>query len=447
MLLVIALARLLEPADFGLFSILMVVNSALQIATLDALGQSVIRSERQSIGDFVFTLQLLTSIGLSILLVAIAPLVASLFGKPELLLPLRVSCLLLVLSPLLDTAIRLNIRAINFRVVFLRRVVGPLSNATVSIPLAMNGYAHWALIWGQIAGLLASTVVVLVSSSWIPRINLQFAKFATDLSFSGQMLIQGTVRWIRSQSDRALLGPQVSAAELGKYDLARRLASIPFAAIVEPASQVIYPLMAEQVRRGEPVAEIYLVAQRRLLTFTLPLSFFLIFNAEAVIEIVFGSRWIDISGIFIVASAIGGLYSLVGINKEVFKALDRPQILTKFMLVRAVATLLAFAMLATLGTEAVVVGALCLAAIFTPINIYLTTRILGLPTIKFLSSSCARPLTLCAILAGSYLATSKLQLSNNSLLFLNVAVSAAVILIALYRYEKRLLLPSRHLGS
>ena len=202
-LLIIALARMLEPSDFGIFALLTITIAGIQAVSLAPLGEVIVKSDRDDIGDFIFTMQLLLGIVLSVLLLISADRVADFFKKPELAGPLRVSCLLLLLTPLVDTAIRLSMRRIEFKAVFVRRVVSPVGNALISLPLARNGMGYWALVWGQIGGILAAGLVVVSMGGWRPRLNLEVRSFHDDLRFSWQMLLQGMLRWVRSQSDKA----------------------------------------------------------------------------------------------------------------------------------------------------------------------------------------------------------------------------------------------------
>ena len=177
-LLLIALARILEPSDFGVFALLTIVISAIQSLSTAPLGEVIVKAEEDAIGDFIFTLQLTTGILASLLLLAGADLVAGVFNKPELASPLRVSCLLLLIAPLVDTAIRMNMRQIAFKAVFVRRVVTPLANALISIPLALKGAGYWALVLGQIGGLFIAALVVLAMGGWRPRLNLQLGRLS-----------------------------------------------------------------------------------------------------------------------------------------------------------------------------------------------------------------------------------------------------------------------------
>lgn len=438
-LLIIALARILEPSDFGVFALLSITIGALQAVSLGPLGEVIVKSDQEEIGNFIFTLQLMLGVVISMMLLASADYIAELFKKPELANPLRVSCLLFLVSPLVDTAIRLNMRRISFKAVFIRRVVTPVANAMISLPLAFYGAGFWALVWGQIGGTLAAGLVVLSMGGWRPRLNLDFHRFTDDLRFGWQMVLILSMRWTSNQSDKAILSyNDVSAASLGYYDMARRLAGIPFAVVVDSIAQVMYAVMADRIRRNQTVVELFMLAQRRALMITFPLCVILTVNAEDLIVMALGEKWGEISTlftIFVIASFIG---SVMPISNEAFKALGKPHIISWFMLARAIATLGMLLILAPLGMQTLALGILGLMCVFAPINVMLCLRLLDISARKFISYVLLRPaITAMVILAVTFPLKTFYPESIPATL-LNLMISAVIMLAAGYYWERDL---------
>ena len=437
-LLIIVLARILEPSDFGVFALLMVVILVIQAISLSPLGEIIIKSDLEHIGDFVFTLQLIIGIGFSVLLLLFAESIAGLFNTPELAAPLRFSCLLLLVSPLVDTAIRINMRNMAFKAVFVRRVISPVANAFVSIPLALYGVGYWALVWGQLSGYIVTALVLVSMGGWHPRLNYQFVKFKDDVLFTWQMILQSMVRWIRSQSDNAILGVYNSVSGLGQYDLARKFAGMPFAAIVQPVAQVLYAVMSERIRRNEEIGALFLISQRRILMISLPLCVMMLMNAEGIIAIVLGDKWVEILPIFVVMAAVGALSSFVGLNMEVFKAKGEPKIMTRFMLVRAAFTVPVFLWLAPMGITELSFGVLGLGLVFSPINIWLTLRLLGVQLRQYLIEVLYRPILVALAVYAASLAVAQTQIGQWQLTISNFIVGGFIMLLAALYWERDL---------
>ncbi len=435
-LLIVILARILEPSDFGVFALLMVVISVIQSMSLSPLGEVIIKSDREDIGDFIFSLQLVIGIAFSVVLFLGADLVAGLFNKPELASPLRVSCLLLLISPLVDTAIRMSMRKIAFKAVFVRRVVSPIANAFVSIPLAIYGVGYWALVWGQISGIVVAAFVIVAMGGWQPHFNLKFKFFQKELLFSWQMLLQSASRWARAHSDKAILGFHISLDTLGQYDMARLLAVLPFTSIINSVSQVIYAVMADRIRRGEDISELFLLAQRRVLMVTLPLCVIMMFNAEGLIAVILGEKWLGISDVFVVMVLVGAIYSSIGFNVEVFKAMGKPDIMTNLMLVNAIFALVTFIWLAPKGVYAISIGILGLSVVFSPLNGYLTLRLLGVRFLDYFAYVTLRPALIAITVTIANYSLDYLALGHLQATVMKVAIGGIIVFAASFYWER-----------
>ena len=437
-LLLVFLARVLEPADFGLFALLTIVIATIQTVMTGPLGEVIVQSKREDICDFIFTAQLLLGMLAAGLLVLFADALAAFFHKPELASPLQVYSLLLLINPFVDTAIRLNMRKIAFKAVFIRRIVTPIGNAMISVPLALYNFEYWALVWGQIGGFTLGAVVVLAMDDWRPRMNFDYRQSIDDLRFSSQMVLQGMVRWVRSQSDKAILGYHITLDSLGQYDMARQLASLPYAVVVDPVAQVMYSVMSDKVRSSEEICSLFLLAQRRVLLVTFPLCVLLVLNAEGLVLFILGVKWLEISPLFALVVVVGALSSLVRANTEVFKAMGKPKVMTQFMLVRAAFTLPVFLLLAPAGVYALALGVLMLAIIFSPINVYLTLRILRVRVIDYIQEVLLRPVFVAVGVGVVNMVLLQLPLDQVVGTLLNVCASGGVVLVAAIYWERDL---------
>ncbi|MDB4222423.1 lipopolysaccharide biosynthesis protein [Granulosicoccus sp.] len=437
-LLIIALARILVPSDFGVFALLTIIIAAIQAVSLGPLGQVIVKSERDDIGDFIFSAQMLIGVAMAILLYVISEPLATLFNEQELTAPLRVSSLVLLINPFVDTAIRMSMRKIAFRAVFVRRVITPIANATISIPLALSGEGYWALVWGQIGGLTFAALVLLGIGGWRPRLNFNIRAFTDDLTFTGQMVLQGGVRWLRNQSDMAILGTHTTSETLGQYDMGRKLAGLPFAALVEPVAQVMYAVLSDHVRKGKGVRDLFLVAQRRVLMIALPSGILMVLNAEGLVTMILGEKWSIVIPVFTISSVTGMWFSIVGSNVELFKAKGKPKTMTQFMFVRAAFSVPVFLILAPYGIYPLAIGVLALACVFSPINVYLTMRLIECPIGDYFKKVLMRPLLVATFVAIFNLAVLAMPVGQVSGTIINILTTAGVMVAAIFYWEPAL---------
>lgn len=431
----IFLARLLTPEDFGIFAIVLVVVVGLQSIVLTPMTEVIVRSANEDVAEYVLPVILGSGLLLSLLVLGTATVIASWLDMPQAASAMSVSAVLLVVSPLLETAIKLNVRAINFRLVFVRRLVTPFGNAAVAIPLAMAGLGYWALVFGQIAGIVTALVFVLWFGSWRPRMRFDFSCVSSDMAFSLQMLLQGSMVWVRSQSDKLFVATAASASELGHFSLSRQISGMAYAVIVDPVQTFSYAVMSAEHRRGQKIAQFYCTVVRRILLITVPMTIVLFANREMLVALLLGSQWLPMAeyfGIFLLPGLLG---TWVAMNLGVFKALGRPGVMTVFILVRGIATLIAFALAVQHGPMAIAMAALALALLFSPINVWITLRELALPVTSYVRTVLILP-AVFGIVTAALVAISTRNVSGIVGELVSIIIIGLLVCIAFVAIER-----------
>ena len=324
----------------------------------------------------------------------------------------------------------------NFKKVFFRRLISPLGNAVVSIPMALTGFGFWSLVMGQLCGYILVGLYIRGTSVY-PRFNFMLVNLKNELPFGINMYVQSSVKWIRSKADRMALGLSRSSKDVGTYDLVRLLSSLPFTSIVEPISQVLYSKTV-QLKDEVQVTKFYNSAQRRILLISTPLFLFLELNSELFVRTLLGENYVGSVSLFRVFLISGLLSTVVGTNMEYFKAVSKPSVMTKFMIIRAIFTIPVLLFYAPLGLTELAISLLCLSIIFVPINVALTQLTMDSSVSSYYRNVLSLPLNTfiiqVAICMLTYLVlTDEVIIAIVSLIMLGCSTLAVFIL-----YEKTL---------
>ena len=363
------LARILEPSDFGRFAIYLAALSLVQALVFSAMGEIILKSTNQKILDQIFSLQLVLIIILCPVFMLLSIVNPWGIGDWKTIFAMGV---LLCLIAYVDSSIKYSMKEKQFQKVFHRKLISPLGNAFVSIPLALKGLGFWSLILGQISSYLFVAIYIRLSRNY-PRLNFNWGSLKNELDFGINMYAQNTVKWIRSKADRMALGFYRSASETGTYDLTRLLSSLPFTSIVEPIAQVLYSRTLELKSRQE-VRDYYHNAQRRILLVSTSLFLFLEINSEILIKYLLGEKYLGVVVLFRIFLVEGLLSTLVGTNMEFFKTISRPSLMTRFMIVRAMLTIAVLLISTPRGLDNLAVAMMILSLLFVPINILITQK-------------------------------------------------------------------------
>jgi len=290
----IILARLLIPEDFGLVAIAMTLIMLITSFSELSLSNAIVQLKRVESGhyDTAFTLGLIRSVVIVIILIGLAGPVARLYGDPRLeniLYALTTAALVTGFSnpKTIDFIRRLDFRA-NFALEFAEK----MSSFLVAITFAFLLKSYWALIISFIA---ASTVRVLISYFIIPYLpRFSLSKSKDLLAFSVWVTLGGWVQTLSWRSDPLTLGYFITASALGQYSMAGKVTDMATTQITSPVAQILFPAFSRIQSDKERLRKAYIKALAILAALCFPLAAGLAVLAEPIVSLVLGNQWLPV---------------------------------------------------------------------------------------------------------------------------------------------------------
>jgi lipopolysaccharide exporter len=294
----VVLARLLDPADFGLMALAFLAFGFLGLFRDLGLGSTLVL--RQDLGErahgTILTLMILTAVGVSLLVAVTAPLAAAALDEPRLssLLPaLGATSVFASLAWFYESLLQ---RELEFRRRFVGQMTQSLGFALGSIPLAAAGLGVWSLVVGQVVSMIAySGVYLLIAPHRVrPAYDGRVARdvFATGRGF----LAQGWLAWVTQNVDYLVVGRVLGTAQLGFYSMAYRLSELTHFGIADPVAKVTFPSFARMRHERREIAGSYLSALRLVALAVFLIGAVLSGAADPFTRAVFGPEWVPMIG-------------------------------------------------------------------------------------------------------------------------------------------------------
>jgi len=240
----LVIARLLSPAEIGIFAAGTVLTSFLITFSEGGLRHALIQHDGdvEEVANTVFWATIVTGALMSALMLAASPFVAMVFDSETAGLIAAITSGTLLLHAFTNVPDSLMQRRFDFR---RRLIVDPgvaISFAVTSVVLCSSGYG----VWGLVIATYASHVVWIASTwglaRWRPggarpsyRLWRRLARFALP------MVLDGFVERIREVIETVVVGRGLSESALGQYRYGRRMAMLPGVAIVQICSYVLFP--------------------------------------------------------------------------------------------------------------------------------------------------------------------------------------------------------------
>ena len=305
----IVLAHLLAPEDFGVVALATVALTLLALLKDLGLGGTLIvrRDLDEHAKGTVLTLMMVAGLVLALLAVALAPLLARLFDEPELDGVLAALSSMLLVGGFTSFYEALLQSELEFRRRFWALVAQAAVIAVASVALAVAGAGVWALVGGQVLGMVAFAAALVALTP--VRIRPAFSRAAASDAFAtGRgFLVQSATSFLRQNADYVVIGQAFGSRALGFYSMAYRLGEIPYLGVTEPVARVTFPGFARLRDSGGDVEEPFLKVFRLVALVCCLLGVLLSALADPFTRVVFGDEWLPMAG----ALAVLGLWAAV----------------------------------------------------------------------------------------------------------------------------------------
>lgn len=378
-ILLIVLARLLTPEDFGLMGIALLTLGASQQFTKIGLNAALIQQKAENVDDYLDTTWVLeVARGLLIfgVLFVAAPYIAAFFSEPRATWLIRV----IGLSPLLygmrnPGAVYFK-KDLEFHKEFALQTSGSIAQFVVGVTYALISPTVWALVLAFVAADMtrfALSYRLHPYRPW-PAFDVEAAK---ELINYGKW-ITGTsiIYWLYSQGDDAFVGWYLSATALGFYQYAYQLADIPASEVSEAISSVTFPAYSKLQEQPQQLKNALLGATRITTFVTFPMAFGIALVAPSFVPVVLGPEWTPMIVVLQLLALYGLLHSMTRNFGSIWKAIGRPDVVTKLGVLRVlcIAALIwpATAAWGIEGTAAVVVGVYFFPML--PLDVYMLSK-------------------------------------------------------------------------
>ena len=429
----VLLARLLTPDDFGVIAMAATAMNFVMIFKDLGLSQATMQREHLTASQVttLFWLNVLFSVGLMLIVIALAPLLALLYHEPrltEVTMALSVGFLLTGLSVQSEALLKRQMRFIPIAVVDLSATAIGFVAGIVS---ALLGIGYWALVVMRLAQQAAAPVGVALACGWRPGRPCWDPSAAILVRFGGHITGFSLLNFFSRNADNVLIGWYWGAAWLGLYDRAYRLFTAPLHEINAPLGSVMVPMLSRLRDRPPQYRRAYLGAIEKISIITMPLAAFAIVTSDWLIPLAFGEQWRDAAPIF-------AFLSLAMINQPVanttgwlFISQNRTSELLRWGMIGGTLTTASFII-------ALPFGPIAMAGSYACLNVFALTPLLfwyvgreGPVSTKDLYATVRTPLLLGAVVMVSLYVLRMVELLHAGSSGLLSAIGVTVILTVL----------------
>ncbi len=438
----VVFARLLSPAEFGVYALGMAIVGAVNMILFQGFGDGLIQAERldDEATSTAFWTNMLLAAGMVAGLQVIASFAVELFREPLLEPLIRWLSLLCLPRALVSVHSALFRRTLDLRIFAIRTILGSVVGGLVGVALALAEFGVWALVISQFVQSVLIAGIMWRSTDWRPRLLFSMPAFRTLLGFSRHFMAASVISSCIDDLGSVLVGLSMDFVAVGYYSVALRviraliiLAMTPLQLVMMPALSRIAP---DRRRFAAAYTEMVLMAS----TVWLPTAAALGLASPVLIPLVFGPQWVGAVPVVQAMSFVALSMPLWTFSGQALSALGRPDAFARMAYWQLGLYCIALPIAARFGVEAVGWCWAVLSALMVPISLRMLQRLAGLDVGPLLGGSLRIALCGAALVATTLALQAAMPGGIQWLALASLAGSAAFLVTM-----DALLLPG-HLG-
>ncbi|GAB6054285.1 lipopolysaccharide biosynthesis protein [Magnetospira thiophila] len=312
---VLILARLLTPAEIGVFS---VGYAVIAIAhTIRDFGVvSYLIQEPNLTRDHVKTALGITTAAawsLAALLYGFSGFLADFYHEAGVQEVIQILCLNFLLLPFSSPVFALLRRDMNFGALLKINVLSAIVHGTVGVTLAYMDFGYYSLAWASVAQILANVLLGMLFRPDAAMVLPGFKHWRHVLSFGGRVSVARIFETLGNSSNDLIIGRLIDFTAVGLLSRALGLINLFDIRFMEAVESVMLPAFSSKNREGTHLKATYVRSVEYLTIFAWPFFGVLILTTMPVMRIMFGPQWdaaIPLVQILCVATLIKPLFGM-----------------------------------------------------------------------------------------------------------------------------------------
>lgn len=308
------LTRLLDPTDFGVMAIILLILGFAQMMVNTGLSEPIIQRKNPTKQELssLYWLNILTGFFFYGLICLITPLIASSFRVPEITVLLPVAAIgIIFLSVGVQFHARLR-KALRFKAIATINISSIVLDVVFAVGFSQMGYGVWALVWGYMIGCLFRMSILVFcgfKSQWLPAWRFRWTDTQGYLQFSLFRMGAMVANYMTSRTDQILIGSLMGVESLGYYNIAFRLIIQPLEKLNPILTNVAMPVFAIVQDDAERMKRGLFRLSKFLMVINAPILVGVVVLANLIVPVILGEKWlpsvplVQILGLYILIRA------------------------------------------------------------------------------------------------------------------------------------------------
>lgn len=403
----IALARLLSPAEVGVFAAGTMVVLFLGTFAEGGLRAALVQRQRDvaEAAETVFWATMAAGALLSVGMLAASPVIGWIFESREIGLVAAATSGVVFLFALTNVPEAMLQREFSIK---RRLIVSPsvaVSFAVVAVVLAALGWGVWSMVIGLYASYAACLITLWWLTDWRPaRVRGSIRMWRELARFGFPLIVSSVISRLRSVVEVVVVGRRLGDASLGLYQYGQRISMISVKVIIEVGAFALFPAFSQIAGDQVRLRHAFLRALHLVMIGAAGMSGLMIVVGQPAVVVLFGDQWRGAGAVVVSMAGFAIGQGVASVSEEAIKARGRTSLIHWYVF-GGLATFVALvlALVGPFGLFGVGLAVTLTSCVVGAVSLLLAKGVVGF-TIGEAASSTVRPLvgaTIATIAVGA----------------------------------------------
>lgn len=329
------IARILLPAQFGIFGIAGLVLTLLETLTETGINIFLVQEE-DDVDSYINTawvVSIVRGVLIALAMIFLTPFIVSFFRVPEAKNILFLTSLVPLLRGFINPATAKFQKELMFDKEFRFKLPIYIIESVVAVALAFLTHEASSFIWGMIAGATIEILLSFIIVRPVPRFSFEAIKIKRVVDRGKWITAFGAFDYLFQNLDDFTVGKLLGKSPLGFYQVAYKISSLPISEVANVFSRVTFPIFRKISKDKKRLKKAFIKTTLGTSALVIPFGAIIFLFSKQIVLILLGNNWLAAVPVLKVLSLYGIIRGVFYPMMAVFLALQKQQYVTLVTLV------------------------------------------------------------------------------------------------------------------
>ncbi|HZK96334.1 MAG TPA: lipopolysaccharide biosynthesis protein [Prolixibacteraceae bacterium] len=383
-LIMIIMARLLLPSDYGLIGMLAIFIAISQSFIDSGFSNALIRKSDRTEIDFstVFYFNIIVGVCFYLLLFFASSKIALFYKAPQLENITKIVAINLLINSLTVVQRAKFTIEVDFKSQAKASVLSVIISGVLGIWMAYTGYGVWALVTQTVVNSTINMIFLWYYAHWIPAWIFSFKSFKEMFTFGSKLLLAGLLDTTYKNIYTIVIGKKFSVQDLGYFTRADQFAQFPSSNVTGIIGRVTFPILSS-IQHDEPrLQSVYRKYLRMSAFIVFPLMVGLAALAHPFVLVVLTAKWEGVVILLQIICFAAMWYPIHAINLNLLQVKGRSDLFLRLEIIKKTLGVITLLITIPLGIVAMCIGMIFSSFLALIVNTHYTGKLINVGFLK-----------------------------------------------------------------